>query len=83
MYTVIYDLWLNNEDEGMTDKRITGVMIYYYFVCKRKLWYFCHEINMESENENVQLGKLLDEKSYERDEKHINIDNVINIDFIL
>ena len=38
---------------------------------------------MESENENVQLGKLLDEKSYERDEKHINIDNVINIDFIL
>ena len=37
---------------------------------------------MESENENVQLGKLLDEKSYERDEKHINIDNVINIDFI-
>ena len=63
----------------MTDKRITGVMIYYYFVCKRKLWYFCHEINMESENENVQLGKLLDEKSYERDEKHINIDNVIEI----
>ena len=59
----------------MTDKRITGVMIYYYFVCKRKLWYFCHEINMESENENVQLGKLWDEK-------HINIDNVINIDFI-
>lgn len=83
MYTVIDDLWLNNEDEGMIDKRITGVMIYYYFVCKRKLWYFCHEINMESENENVQLGKLLDEKSYERDEKHINIDNVINIDFIL
>lgn len=55
----------------MTDKRITGVMIYYYFVCKRKLWYFCHEINMESENENVQLGKLLDEKSYERDRKSV------------
>lgn len=64
------------------EERITGVMIYYYFVCKRKLWYFCHEINMESENENVMLGKLLDEHSYKRDEKHINIDNVINIDFI-
>lgn len=62
--------------------RITGIMIYYYFVCKRKLWYFCNEINMEVENENVQLGKLLDENSYRRDEKHINIDNVINIDFI-
>ncbi len=64
------------------ETRITGVMIYYYFVCKRKLWYFTHEINMESENENVMLGKLLDESSYQRDDKHINIDNVINIDFI-
>ena len=27
-------------------------MIYYYFVCKRKLWYFCHEIRMEAENED-------------------------------
>ena len=29
------------------ENRITGVMIYYYFVCKRKLWYFCHEIRMD------------------------------------
>lgn len=64
------------------EKRITGVMIYYYFICKRKLWYFCHGINMENDNENVMLGKLLDETTYRRDEKHINIDNVINIDFI-
>lgn len=64
------------------EERITGVMVYYYFVCQRKLWYFCHEINMESENENVMLGKLLDENSYKKDDKHINIDNVINIDFI-
>lgn len=64
------------------EERVTGVMIYYYFVCKRKLWYFCHEINMEAENESVMLGKLLDENSYRRDDKHINIDNIINIDFI-
>lgn len=64
------------------EDHITGVMIYYYFVCKRKLWYFVNEINMETEDENVLLGKLLDEHSYKRDEKHINIDNVINIDFV-
>ena len=57
-------------------------MVYYYFVCKRKLWYFSNEINMESENESVILGKLLDEGSFKRDEKHINIDDTINIDFI-
>ena len=55
-----------------------------YFVCKRKLWYFCHDLQMEnvSQNENVQLGKLLDETSYRRNQKHINIDDTINIDFI-
>lgn len=64
------------------DDRITGVMVYYYFVCRRKLWYFCHDINMENENENVMIGRILDETSYERDDKHVNTDNVINIDFI-
>ena len=38
------------------EERITGVMIYYYFVCKRKLWYFIHEISMEAENEN-EIGR--------------------------
>lgn len=64
------------------EERITGVMIYYYFVCKRKLWYFGHEIRMEAENEDVILGKILDESSYKKNDKHINIDNIINIDFI-
>ena len=63
-------------------ENITGMMVYYYFVCKRKLWYFCHEIRMEAENEDVILGKILDESSYSKNEKHINIDNIINIDFI-
>lgn len=57
-------------------------MVYYYAVCKRKLWYFYHNISMEQNNDNVLIGKMLDENSYSRDEKHINIDNVINIDFV-
>lgn len=64
------------------DKEITGVMIYYYEVCKRKLWYFYNEIQMEQGNENVLIGKTIDEETYKRDKKHINIDNIINIDFI-
>lgn len=64
------------------EKKITGIMIYYYHVCTRKLWYFYNDITMESFNEDVELGKLIDENSYSNDEKHINIDNVINIDFI-
>ena len=64
------------------DKDITGMMVYYYEVCKRKLWYFVNEIQLEENNSNVILGKLLEENTYTRDEKKINIDGVINIDFI-
>lgn len=63
-------------------KEITGIMMYYYFVCKKKLWYFANQIQMEQNSELVEMGKIIDETSYENQEKHILIDNTINIDFI-
>lgn len=63
-------------------KNITGVMIYYYFVCKRKLWYFSNDLTMEKGNELVEIGKLVDENSYTREKKNILIDEKINVDFI-
>ena len=62
--------------------RVTGVMINYYFICKRKLWYFSHGIQMEQEHDNVIIGKLIDENSYGKEKKHILIDGIINIDFM-
>lgn len=61
---------------------ITGIMIYYYFVCQRRLWYFINQINMEQNSELVQIGKILDETTYTKEKKQILIDNTINIDFI-
>lgn len=61
---------------------ITGIMIYYYFVCKRRLWYFINQINMEQNSELVQIGKIIDETTYTKEKKQILIDNTINIDFI-
>ncbi len=62
--------------------RVTGVMFYYYFVCKRKLWHFVQGITLEQENDNVLIGKLLDKDSYDRENKHILVDETINIDFL-
>lgn len=62
--------------------KITGIMFYYYFVCHRKLWYFTKGISFEEENENVMLGRLLEDSSYGNDKKHIMIDNTVNVDFI-
>lgn len=63
-------------------KKITGVMVYYNFVCTRKLWYFSNDLNMEFNSELVGIGKLIDETSYSREKKNILIDEVINVDFL-
>lgn len=63
-------------------ENVTGLMIYYYFICQRKLWYFINKIQMEQNSELVSMGKILDETSYQREKKSIMIDNTINIDFI-
>jgi len=66
----------------MSEIRITGVYVNYYEVCRRKLWLFSKNITMEDKSDLVAIGKLIDEHSYSREEKHIAIDNTINIDFI-
>ena len=37
---------------------------------------------MESENENVQIGKALDEFTYSNERKHLSINGEINLDFV-
>ncbi len=65
----------------MPNLQYTGTQINYYFVCKRKLWLFTKDIRFENENEYVQLGRLIDENTYKRKKKQIEIGN-IKIDFM-
>lgn len=64
------------------EMQVTGVMLYYYFVCKRKCWLFTHGVEAEADNDLVTLGRIIDESTFQRDDKHIEIESVINIDFI-
>ncbi|MEM4275800.1 MAG: CRISPR-associated protein Cas4 [Candidatus Nitrosocaldaceae archaeon] len=64
------------------DLYFTGTQINYYFVCKRKLWFFSHNMELESESDVVLLGKLLHEQSYKSKRmKEVTIER-IKIDFI-
>lgn len=63
-------------------KKITGVMVYYYHICHKRLWYFSKGIAMEENSELVSMGKTIDENTYKRNKKHIMIDEKINIDFL-
>lgn len=60
---------------------ISGVEISYYFVCKRKLWLFSHNIQMEHTSDIVELGSLIHENSYKRKRREIELDG-IKLDFI-
>ncbi len=61
--------------------KVTGVMVQYYVTCTRELWFYIQQVNMNYDNEDITLGKLLHEKSYKREKKEVRIDNIV-IDFI-
>ena len=62
--------------------QFTGTQINYYFVCKRKLWLFSHNMELEYDSDLVLLGKLLHENRYKRKSfKEVDIER-IKIDFI-
>lgn len=42
----------------------TGTHLAYYLTCKRKLWLFHNQIQMEHESELVEEGKLIAETTY-------------------
>ncbi|MCI1648618.1 MAG: CRISPR-associated protein Cas4 [Bacteroides sp.] len=62
---------------------ITGTHFNYYQVCKRKLWLFANEINMEQTSDLVYEGKLIHEESYpQRSSKYEEVElNGIKVDF--
>ncbi len=57
-------------------------MFAYHYLCARKLWFYSHGISMEQNSEEVQIGKLLDENSYKKEEKHILVNDCVNIDYL-
>ncbi|AFK21716.1 CRISPR-associated protein Cas4 [Pyrococcus sp. ST04] len=56
--------------------RITGLMVQYYFTCKRELWFFSRGINFDFENEDMLIGKIIHEEYYDREWKEILLEDI-------
>lgn len=66
----------------LVEEIITGTQVAYYIVCKRKLWFFSHYIQMEDSSDQVLIGKIISEESFKREKyKEIEIGN-LKIDYI-
>jgi len=61
--------------------KITGVMVQYYIACKRELWFFANQINMNYNSDDISIGRHIHEKSYSREKKNINLGDIA-FDFI-
>ncbi|NNC25106.1 Dna2/Cas4 domain-containing protein, partial [Salinisphaera sp. USBA-960] len=51
--------------------RVTGVMMQYYHVCERELWFESRNLEIDRENAAVVRGTRVDETAY--DEKRENL----------
>ncbi|NLO89823.1 MAG: CRISPR-associated protein Cas4 [Clostridia bacterium] len=64
--------------------RITGTLLAYYFICKRKMWLHAKGLDLENitGNPDVIKGKILHETRFKRESyQNIDFDNV-KIDFL-
>ncbi|ASJ15758.1 CRISPR-associated protein Cas4 [Thermococcus chitonophagus] len=56
--------------------RVTGLMIQYYFTCKRELWFFSRGVNFDFENDDMIIGKIIHEEAREGDWKEILLEDI-------
>ncbi|MCX7706266.1 MAG: CRISPR-associated protein Cas4 [bacterium] len=56
--------------------RVTGTLIWYYFICKRQVWLMAHEINPFQNDPFLEIGRFLHAESYAREKKEIEVDGM-------
>nr|WP_226021923.1 CRISPR-associated protein Cas4 [Halomicrobium salinisoli] len=73
-------------DERLPEKeprvRITGLMVQYYHVCERELWFMSRGIDIDRETTNIQRGTHVDETSYQDSRSSFMIDDRIQLDVL-
>ena len=55
--------------------RIGGKHIQYAVACERELWFYTHGINVSTEDDNIAIGKQIDNEYYRRLRRQVMIDD--------
>ena len=70
-------------DETITDGfQVTGVMMQYYHVCERELWFESRDIEIDRENPSVVRGTHVDKTAYSDKRRNLSIDGTIAPDLL-
>jgi len=61
--------------------RVTGVMVQYYYVCKRELWFESRNLEIDRENATVVRGTRVDKTAYSDKRKNLRL-GMISLDLL-
>ncbi|ELY91750.1 CRISPR-associated protein Cas4 [Natrialba hulunbeirensis JCM 10989] len=61
--------------------RVTGVMMQYYHVCKRELWFESRNLEIDRENPTVVRGTRVDDTAYEENRQNLHL-GMISLDLL-
>ncbi len=61
----------------MNEIRINATLIDCYYICKRELWLMSRNIVADQDNPFIELGRFINESTYQRDRKQIHLENVV------
>ncbi len=59
-----------------SDFKITGTLIWYYYICKREVWLMARQIVPEQENPHIEIGRFISDTTYKRDKKQIHLEGI-------
>ncbi|MGH7799629.1 MAG: CRISPR-associated protein Cas4 [Thermodesulfobacteriota bacterium] len=57
--------------------RVSGTLIGCYYICKREMWLMARNIVPDQDNSFIELGRFINESTYQRDKKQIHLENVV------
>ena len=61
---------------GQPDFRITGTLIWYYFICTREVWLMARQIAPDQDNPRLEMGRFISDTTYKREKKQIHLENI-------
>lgn len=59
-----------------TSLHVTGTLVWYYYICQREVWLMARHLVPDQDNPNVDLGRFIGEKTYQRDKKEIAVGHI-------
>ena len=61
----------------LEDVKVTGTLVWYYYMCKREVWLMSHQVVPNQDDSNIEIGRFLHEETYKKDKKEISLGNIV------